>query len=267
MKNWVKGLPFSNIFKVCLFPYWHSYRSSSPVWTWKHNGSHNNLILLPIIPPVCIMLILEPHLPPRVRSSLGKPTLLLSMWYLLYLQHLAHRSHLSLAAAASSMATTYLQYLLSHFNQFHIYQHRRRLRQPILFLHRALTLITRLAGPPPRGVKMGWITIVITAVYLMSHDMITISSATIIEFPVTSSLCIYFVVFATSFFRAFGAGYFVMNFWYEFSGFILSSRFFSLFLGLNLLNIYIYICTYISSPTFIQWYLTCPLVSSSPSNS
>jgi hypothetical protein len=39
-------------------------------------------------------------------------------------------------------------------------------------LHRPT--LSRLAGPPPRGVNLGWITIVITAVYLMSH--VTISS-------------------------------------------------------------------------------------------
>ena len=121
----------------------------------------------------CMPILLEPHLPPRVRVrlSLGKPTSLL--WYLPYLQLLAHRSHLSLAAEA---ATTYQQYLLSLIHQPYTCQHRCRLWLPVLFLHRALTLTPWLAGPPPRGVEVGWITtIIITVVHLMSHIMIDFS--------------------------------------------------------------------------------------------
>jgi hypothetical protein len=110
-------------------------------------------------------------------------------------------------AATTVPSSLYLLPLI----QPHIYQHRcrLRLRMPNLFLHRALNLaLPRLAGPPPRGVNMSWITIVITAVYLMmSHATITISSAQLLNSPL---LQVYlFVVFATSLFRALGAGYFV----------------------------------------------------------
>ena len=74
------------------------------------------------------------------------------------------------------------------------------------FIDLWLTL-PRLTGPPSRGVNLSWITIVITAVYLMSHVMI--SSMTTIEFLLLQ-LGVYFfcvVVFttSTSLFRAFGA--------------------------------------------------------------
>jgi hypothetical protein len=178
------------------------------------------------------MLTLDLHLPPPVRSSLDKPMLLLS--YLLYL--------LSLAAAAA-MATTQLQ--LYRVQSPHrpsrllfLLQQRRCLRLPNLFRRRTLIrTLPRLAGPPPRGVNLGWITIVITVGYLMSHVTITISSTTIIEFPATSScLCFVFVVvFCYISLSGFWCWIFCDQIWYEFSGSILSR--FSL--GLNSLNIYI----------------------------
>ena len=138
------------------------------------------------------MLTPELHLPPQEQSSLDKPMLLLP--YLLYLQFLAHRLHLSLAAAA--MSTTKLQ--LPHqpsgllfilpplLHQVYIHQQWRCMRLPNLFLRRALILtLPRIAGPHPRGVNLGWITIVITAGYLISHITITISTTTINEFPAT----------------------------------------------------------------------------------
>ena len=116
--------------------------------------------------------------------------------------------------------------------------------------------------PPKRRqvkFKLGWITIVINAVYLMSHITITISFMIIIE---TSSLSWYFVVFAISLFRAFGLGYFVTNFLVWILGFHTFSL--KLFLGLNSWNIW-----YIS-----HWYLlpssffpVVPALSRSPSNS
>ena len=190
---------------------------------------------------------------------------------------------------------------------------------------------------------MGWITIVVSVVYLMSHVTITISSSTINEFPATSGLLYHFELFvcrpvdtdeighlsrsqtkwpiarvdryisrchgtkkknrmgwifalvphhnassqwrkfvqpvtghlwtngysiylfcwffATSWslFRVFGAGYFVIDFCYGFSGSkLLSSWFFSPCSWDWIC--WIYTCTYISSPTFFQKYLTCPLV-------
>ena len=61
---------------------------------------------------------------------------------------------------------------------------------------------------------------------------VLISSATIIEFPATSSLNFYFILFfATSLFRALGVVYFVINFWFKLSGSICLFGFVSL--GLN----------------------------------
>ena len=72
-----------------------------------------------------------------------------------------------------------------------------------------------------------------------------------------------YLFFATSLFRAFGAGYFVTNFWFEFSG--------SIRLSLGFHCSWDWICwmyTYLTSHicTFFQSYLTCPL-SSSPFHS
>jgi hypothetical protein len=84
---------------------------------------------------------------------------IVAMWDLPYLHH-------NIGAAA--MAKTCLQYLLSLIHRLHIYQHQRYLRLSILFFHR---VDSDIAGP---RVEMGWITIVITVVHLISHVTIMI---------------------------------------------------------------------------------------------
>ena len=92
-------------------------------------------------------------------------------------------------------------------------------------------------GTTPRGFKMGWITIVITAVYLMPHVTITISSAAIIEFPATSSL----FIFATFSLSSLCCWIFCDQFLVFSSRVPIGFSRLSLYLGLNLLNIYVHI--------------------------
>ena len=74
---------------------------------------------------------------------------------------------LAAVVPTSSAVTVLLVSVPTPLIQPHIYQHR---RLPNLRLHRALTLtLTRLAGLlPPRSLKLGWVNISNTAVYLIS---------------------------------------------------------------------------------------------------
>ena len=70
-----------------------------------------------------------------------------------------------------------------------IYQHRDRLRLPVpnLIRHRALTRDFKLRDHPKRrghGLDYQFTNAIVTVSFIMSHVTITISSTTIIEFPI-----------------------------------------------------------------------------------
>ena len=106
-----------------------------------------------------------------------------------------------------------------------------RLLVPNLFLHRALARDLRYRP------QMAWTWLPFTLWFHVTGT-ISIPSATIIEFPATSSLFIFLFLLQLSF-ELFGAGYFVINFWVWVLGSILLSLGFPC--SLNWIG-WIYIC-------------------------